>query len=148
MIFEFIIRHFYSHSFLADLETFLIFRRSGIYFGRLKLDSCVNRVKTGERHFVQESLGSRTGLGPSAELSCPWGHLAINLWPGSTSPPGFLSVFFTWLTHPLSRRLFKNFQATVTTNQGNSLKPWKRTKHPKSATRALHPFCCLAAFLF
>lgn len=88
-------RHFYTLSFLVDLETFLIFRRAGIYFGPLKLDSCVNSVKTGGRHFVQESWGTRMGLGPFSELSCPWGHLAINLWPSCTSPPGCLSAFFT-----------------------------------------------------
>lgn len=55
----------------------------------------MNSVKTGGRHFVQGSWGSRMGLGPFPELSCPWGHLAINLWPGCSSPPGCLSVFFT-----------------------------------------------------
>lgn len=88
-------RYFYTLSFLVDLKTFLIFRRTGIYFGPLKLDSCVNSVKTGGRHFVQESWGSWMCLGPLSELSSPWGHLAINLWPGCMSPPGRLSVFFT-----------------------------------------------------
>lgn len=100
------IQHFYTLISLSDLEIFFIFQRSGIYFGRLKLDSCVNRVKTGRRHFVQESWEKRAGRGPSAEPSCPWGHLAINLWPGSTSPSGVLSVFFTCLTRPL----WTNFQ--------------------------------------
>lgn len=95
MIWKLNSRHFYTLSFLVDLETFLIFRRAGIYFGPLKLDSCVNSVKTGGCHFVQESWGSRMGLGPFSELSCPWGHLAINLWPGCTSPPGCPSVFST-----------------------------------------------------
>lgn len=88
--------HFYTLSFLVDLETFLIFWRAGLFFFcLLKLDSCVNSVKTGGCHFVQESWGSRMGLGPFSELTCPWGHLAINLWPGCTSPPGCLSVLFT-----------------------------------------------------
>lgn len=70
--------------------------------GELKTNSCVNRVKTSRHHLVQESWESQAGSGPSAELSSPEGHLAINLWPGSMSLPEFLNVSIPVFSHFLT----------------------------------------------